>query len=73
MDFDFLKNLGPGSKTLPGYDGQHVDCWFLEHEDHERMKNEGKFYISKKTGEVLQLEQSFAGRFRYKVKLPFSN
>lgn len=62
-----------GSRTLPGYDGQPVDCWLLEHEDQERMKNVEKFYISKKTREVLQLEQEFGGRFRYKVKLPFSN
>ncbi|MDE3253727.1 MAG: hypothetical protein KGO92_13050 [Bacteroidota bacterium] len=62
-----------GSRILPGYDGQPVDCWLLEHDDQERMKNEEKFYISKKTGEVLQLEQAFGGMFRYKVKIPFSN
>jgi hypothetical protein len=62
-----------GSKQLTGYDGQTIDCWLLEHEDHDRMKNVEKFYISKKTGEVLQLEQAFGSRFRYKIKLPFSN
>lgn len=62
-----------GSKIITGYDNQSIDCWLLEHTDHERGKNKEVFYISKKTKEVLQLEQEFAGRFRYKVKLAFSN
>jgi hypothetical protein len=62
-----------GSGTLTGYDGQTIDCWLLEHSDTDRAKNHEVFYISKKTKEVLQLEQEFGGRFRYKIKLPFSN
>jgi hypothetical protein len=62
-----------GSGTLTGYDGQAIDCWLLEHIDNERGRNREVFYISKKTKEVLQLEQQFGERFRYKVKLPFSN
>lgn len=62
-----------GSSVLTGYDGQPIDCWLLEHADADRSKNQEVFYISKKTKEVLQLEQAFSGRFRYKIKLPFSN
>jgi len=62
-----------GSAELREVDGQPIDCWTLEHTDHERGNNREVFYISKKTKEVLKLEQEFAGRFRYKVKLPFSN
>lgn len=62
-----------GSSVLTGYDGQAVDCWLLEHADNDRVKNLEVFYISKKTKEVLQLEQQFGTRYRYKVKLPFSN
>lgn len=62
-----------GSASLPGYDGQQIDCWLLVHESNERFKNREVFYISKKTKEVLQLDQQFGTRFRYKVKLPFAN
>lgn len=62
-----------GSATLPGHDGQQIDCWTLEHETNDRVRNHEVFYISKKTKEVLQLVQEFGGRFRYKVKMPFSN
>lgn len=61
-----------GSGTTPGFDGQVVDCWLLEHVD-EKQKNRELFYISKKTKEVLRLDQSFGTRFRYKVKLPIAN
>jgi hypothetical protein len=37
------------------------------------MSNKEVFYISKKTREVLKLEQEFAGRYRYKIKMAFSN
>ena len=61
-----------GSKSLTGFDGQTIDCWTLEHSD-PAFKNHEVFYISKKTKEVLQLEQQFGERNRYKIKLPFSN
>lgn len=58
-----------GSAKLEGFDHQMIDCWIMEH-----ISNYGteKFWISKKTKEVLKLEQGFGGRFRYKVKLGFS-
>jgi len=62
-----------GSAVIKGYDGQDIDCWLLEHTDQGRMSNKEVFYISKKTREVLKLEQEFAGRYRYKIKMAFSN
>ncbi len=59
-----------GSAKLAGLDGQMIDCWLLEHTE---RNNKEVFWISKKTKEVLKLEQQFGQRFRYKIKLPFSN
>lgn len=58
-----------GTSEIKGYDNKPIDCWLLQHED---MGNKEVFYISKKTLEVLMLHQSFGGRYRYKVKLAFS-
>ncbi|TDO28390.1 hypothetical protein [Sediminibacterium goheungense] len=58
-----------GSGKLPGLDGQETDCWLLEHND---TNNKEVYWVSKKTKEVLKLEQQFGTRFRYKIKLPFS-
>lgn len=58
-----------GSATLTGYDNQEVECWLLTHTS---RNNKETFWISKKTKEVLKLEQEFAGRYRYKIKLGFS-
>ena len=59
-----------GSARLAGWDGQSVDCWLLEHSN---PNNKEVFWISKKTREVLKLEQQFGTRYRYKIKLSFSN
>lgn len=58
-----------GSGKLPGADGQMVDCWLLTHTE---TNNKEVFWISKKTKEVLKLEQQFGSRYRYKIKLAFS-
>lgn len=58
-----------GSGTLEGFDNQKVDCWILQHKS---AGNNELFWISKKTQEVLKLEQEFRGQFRYKIKLGFS-
>jgi hypothetical protein len=58
-----------GSGTLTGYDAQSIDCWLLFHEG---TNNKEVFWVSKKTNEVLKLEQEFGGKYRYKVKLGFS-
>ena len=58
-----------GSAQLTGYDNQKIDCWLLEHNS-----KSGKeiFWISKKTKEVLKLEEKFGNMYRYKIKLGFS-
>jgi len=58
-----------GSSKLVGYNGQQIDCWLLNQPG--KTANE-TFWISKQTHEVLKLEQEFGGRYRYKIKLPFS-
>ncbi len=59
-----------GSSKLTGYDNQEIDCWLLTHTS---PNNKEVFWISKKTKEVLKLEQQFGERYRYKLKLGFSN
>lgn len=59
-----------GSAQLTGYDSQKIDCWLLEHTS---KGNKEVFWISKKTKEVLKLEQEINGNmYRYKIKLGFS-
>ncbi|WP_143095940.1 DUF3108 domain-containing protein [Pedobacter insulae] len=58
-----------GSAFLKGYNDQNIDCWLLEHQS---KGNKEVFWISKKTREVLKLEQEVSGQFyRYKIKLGF--
>ncbi|MFY7899318.1 MAG: hypothetical protein ACOVNY_03965 [Chitinophagaceae bacterium] len=59
-----------GSAELTGYNQQKIDCWLLSHES---KGNKELFWISKKTKEVLKLEQEINGKiYRYKIKLGFS-
>jgi hypothetical protein len=59
-----------GSAELIGYNDQKIDCWLLVHES---KGNKEVFWISKKTKEVLKLEQEINGTlYRYKIKLGFS-
>lgn len=60
-----------GEAALEGYDQQAINCWILEHVS---PGNKEIFWISKKTKEVLKLEQVIgSGMYRYKIKLGFSN
>lgn len=60
-----------GSAQLEGYDQQKIDCWLLVH---ETKGNKETFWISKKTKEVLKLEQVINNQFyRYKVKIATSS
>ena len=59
-----------GSGQLEGYNNQKIDCWLLSHSS---PGNKEVFWISKKTREVLKLEQEFNGKFRYKIKLGFGS
>lgn len=60
-----------GTAQLTGYNNQQIDCWLMVHEE---KGNKEVYWISKKTREVLKLEQEVNGRFyRYKIKLGFSS
>ncbi len=59
-----------GSGTLTGYDNQQIDCWLLTHSSAPGYNE--TFWISKKTREVLKLEQEFNGKWRYKIKMGYS-
>ncbi len=58
-----------GSAKLTGFNDQTIDCWLLVHEG---KGNKEVYWISKKTREVLKLEQQFGKMYRYKIKLGFS-
>lgn len=59
-----------GSRLLTGYNDQKIDCWLLTHESRGFKET---FWISKKSKEVLKLEQEIGkDRWRYKIKLGFS-
>jgi hypothetical protein len=56
-----------GSDWLVGRGGDKVECWTLEHADENGVE---KFWVSKKTREVLEEEDRGAkGEYRYKYKL----
>jgi len=68
--FEVVAYTVKGSGSLTGYDDQKIDCWLLEHTS---QGNKEVFWVSKKTKEVLKLEQEINGSFyRYKIKLGFS-
>jgi hypothetical protein len=61
-----------GSATLVDKGGAAVDCWVLEHGDENGTE---KFWISKKTREVLKEEdygKNFGFRFKYKLGVSVS-
>ncbi|MCU0384175.1 MAG: hypothetical protein MUF68_08935 [Cyclobacteriaceae bacterium] len=59
------------SAELTGYDNQKIACWLLVHEE---KGNKEVFWVSKKTKEVLKLEQEVNGTiYRFKIKLSYSN
>ncbi len=60
-----------GTGQLDGYDNSKIDCWLLVHESKGFRE---VFWISKKTHEVLKLENEIGkDRWRYKIKLGFSS
>lgn len=57
-----------GRAKLTSYNGQDVDCWLLSHVTKGSSET---FWVSKKSKEVLKLEQQFGNRYRFKVKTGF--
>lgn len=56
-----------GEEKITGTDGNYYDCWQLKinYDD----KNYALFWLSKKTKEVLKMQEHFNGWYRYKVRL----
>lgn len=69
-DYQTVAYTVTGEAELEGYDQQKIKCWLLRHES---PGNKETYWISKKTKEVLKLEQAFGSMYRYKIKLGFSN
>jgi len=68
-NYQYVAYTVTGSAKLSGFNDQTIDCWLLVHES---KGNREVFWISKKTKEVLKLEQQFGKMYRYKIKLGFS-
>jgi hypothetical protein len=58
-----------GSDVLTGSRGGKIDCWVLYHSEPAGTE---KFWIAKKTKEVLKEEDSGPNGYRYKVKFGIS-
>jgi len=58
-----------GSDVLSGRDGERTDCWVLYFTNKDHPGAYERFWISKKTKEVLKEEDFYNGAYRYKVKL----
>ncbi|HEU0185474.1 MAG TPA: hypothetical protein VFS27_09170 [Blastocatellia bacterium] len=62
-----------GSETLSGGAGEKIDCWVMEYKSQSSNGNGSqRFWISKKTREVLKEEDQYPGGFRYKMKIGIS-
>jgi hypothetical protein len=60
-----------GSEVIATLDNHRVDCWILENvSEHNGQQSVQKFWISKRGHEFIKEEDSFAGSYRYKIKLP---
>lgn len=60
--------LVTGSETIKDSGGEKIDCWTMEFRS-EKFKSVQKFWISKKTKEVIKEEDSFNNSYRFKIKL----
>jgi hypothetical protein len=60
-----------GSETLSTPTGK-IDCWTLMIRHTKPTAAYQKFWVSKKTSEVLKEEDEFGGQYRYKLKLAVS-
>ncbi len=57
-----------GEEAVDGLEGAKIGCWKLLIE--YSPNQQAIFFISKKTGEVVKLEEDYGSGVRYKVKLP---
>ena len=61
-----------GSDFLHGRNGEKIDCWVLNHIDTTVPSSYERFWIAKKTNEVLKEEDFYGGGYRYKLKIGIS-
>jgi len=61
-----------GSAFLTGSNGEKIDCWVLNHDESAYPGSYERFWISKKTKEVLKEEDFYNHAYRYKLKLGVS-
>lgn len=63
-----------GSEFLISSNGEKIDCWILEHKSPmpSGATATQRFWISKRTREVLKEEDQFGSGFRYKFKIGVS-
>ncbi|MBI3219270.1 MAG: hypothetical protein HYZ44_07140 [Bacteroidetes bacterium] len=59
-----------GDEKVHTYEDKVVDCWKLRIDYSDKYY--AIFYISKKSKEVIKMEEDFGAGVRYKVKLPFA-
>lgn len=57
-----------GSEIIKDSGGEKIDCWTMEFRS-EKFKSVQKFWVSKKTREVIKEEDSFNNMYRFKIKL----
>jgi hypothetical protein len=57
-----------GKERLVLQENAGIDCWLLQI-DYGQFGAYATFWISERTGEVLKMQESFRGIFRYKIKL----
>ena len=60
-----------GGELLTGSSGEEIDCWVMERRDPSGNGYQ-RFWISKKTREVLKEADQFPTGFRYKMKIGIS-
>jgi len=56
-----------GSETLMDFEGNRFDCWLLKIDYND--KDHGIFWLSKKSGQMLKMEESWGNLLKYKVRL----
>lgn len=62
-----------GSEQLTASNGEKIDCWVMEHQfSSNNSKGYQRFWISKKTREVLKEMDEYSAGFRYKMKIGIS-
>jgi len=62
-----------GSALLTGGNGEKIECWVLNYIDKAYPGSYERFWISKKTKEVLKEEDFFNHTYRYKLKIGVSS